>query len=128
MAANKYYVKIKENGCCYKSVLEQLTKAELVAMGLPIGHATLVYDKIFPKVGTVIVQALRPSAITNMKTEAVPAFPTAGKTGLPSLRGLKAWMPKVYVALKQRGVSVVELKTVFAAAKEVRRRTSTRAG
>ena len=113
IAAQKYYEKLLEDGFCFRDVLEDLTGQDLAAMGIPRGHAIGLMKILFPR-PHVDVRVLQPSLQVNRRLVSAPEFPALGKAGLPSARSLKAWMPSVYDVLKERGVSSLELKDVFA--------------
>jgi hypothetical protein len=100
-------------GFCFTSALELLDIAQLVAMGVPPGHAVMVHAAIRPRVtepgcvqggpehssaGDAVVAAMTD------RRQKVPEFPELQKNGLPLSEDLRAHVPAHYAALRARGV------------------------
>ena len=109
--AAKYFDVLRENGLCIRSVLATVIKADLMEIGLNLGHAKVVLAALFPQVAQVVVvpPVVAPKYV---RTNPAPDFPPVGGTGLPAPRDLRAWMVKVYDTLRERGVPTADLKEV----------------
>jgi hypothetical protein len=109
--AAKYFEVLRENGLCIRSVLATVTRADLMEIGLNLGHAKVVLAALFPQVAQVVV--VPPVATQKyVRTNPAPDFPPVGSTGLPAPRDLRAWMVGVYDTLRERGVPTAGLKEV----------------
>ena len=120
IAAQGYAHLIRGEGCCVRSTLAKLQRADFMDMGMNMGHAIAVVDCLRPpvEVQAEAAQPPLPQPPPAVKFAAAPAFPAVNAEGLPTARDLTAWMPGVYDTLRERRASTAELKAVFAKPKD----------
>ncbi len=89
-----------------------MSKHDIIEMGFRRGDALKLMAKLFPvaavqATATVLTESLQGNGRPPERAREFPEL--KGSSGLPTARGLKAWMPGVLDVLERRGVNVNEL-------------------
>jgi hypothetical protein len=112
--AKNFHEVLLEQGFCSVDALSAVTVEDLVSVGIVPGYARKVINCLRPPrpVDRDVVVAESPIRPAGRSYKA-PTFPKLGATNLPTASALKAYMPLVFVALRERGVEFRELQDVY---------------